>query len=252
MSRRPATAWATLLAAGVGMAALVAASACGSERPDAVPPAPKPPEPVCGPDVSARIEAADLSPSFEEISFYHDIPGLLLDSSDPVLSELGSLAHEPAHSDGQGFANPETGELLFVITLVLNASADAQDALDYIITQPIGTIFEFISPDEQLFESAELSPPELGDRAARYTLRYGVEEAGRRIRNVATDLVMFTDGCSLLFLVQSVNIADQPRLGESVDIAAVGRAVSEALAEVRTAQAAPLREAGEAEEPPSP
>ena len=60
---------------------------------------------------------------------------------------------------------------------------------------------------------------------------------------------MFTDGCSLLFLVQSVNIADKPRLGESADIAAAGRAISEALAEGRAAQAAQSREA---EEPLSP
>ena len=244
MSRRPVTAWATLLAACVGLAALVA-SACGSGRANDAPPAPKPAEQVCGPDVNARIEAADLSPNFEEISFYHDIPGLLLDSSDPLLSELGSLAREPGRSDGQGFANPETGELLFVITLVLNSPAAAQEALDYVVVQPIGTIFEFISPDEQLFESAELSPPRLGTRAARYTLRYGVEEAERRIRDVATDLVMFTDGCSLLFLVQSVNIADKPAVGESAVITTVGRAISEALADVRTAQAEQPREAKE-------
>ena len=248
MSRRPTTAWATLLATCVGLAALVA-SACASEGTDDTSPTPKPPEPVCGPDVIARIEAADLSSSFEEISFYHDIPGLLLDSSDPVLSGLGSLAHDPGRSDGQGFANPETGELLFVITIVLHSSADAQGTLDYIIAQPIETVFEFISPDEQLFESAELSPPKLGDRAARYTLRYGVEEAERRIRDVATDLVVFTDDCSLLFLVQSVNIADKPGLGESADITAVGRALSEALAE---AHVAPATQSKEAEEPPAP
>lgn len=244
MSRRRGL-WGWGAAATLVGLAVVLLSACGSGPADDTASAAQTAEPIRDPGVIARIEAADLAAGFEEINFYHDVPGLLLDSGDPVLSGMGSLASEPGRSDGQGFANTETGELLFVVTIVLNSPGDAQRAFDYIAAQPLETVFEFISPNELLFESAQLPSPGLGDGSARYALRYGAEEAGQRIRDVATDLVVFTDGGSLLFLLQSVNTAEEPSPGESADITAVGRAVSRAIAEVHAAQAAMASESAQ-------
>ena len=242
--RRSALSEAGTTVALLAIAALLLI-ACDSAPADDTASASETEQPIRDPGVIARVEVTDLTPGFEEINFYHDVPGLLLDSSDPVLSGMGSLAHEPGRSDGQGFANPATGELLFVVTIVLNSPDDATRAFDYIVAQPLETIFEFISPDEQLFESAQLPAPALGDHAARYSLRYGAEKAGQRIRDVATDLVVYTDGGSLLFLLQSVNTADEPGPGESADITAVGRALSAAISIMRQAQAAQAAESAQ-------
>ena len=234
VSRRARPALALLAALG-----LVLAACGGNGSEPAVEPAPEP-EPERNPGVIVEVLAEDIATGFEEINFYHDIPGLLLESDDPVLSGLGSLASEAGRSDGQGFANLETGELVFVITVVLNSLDDAHGALDYIAAQTVETIFQFISPDETLFDRERLADPRMGERAVRYSLRYGSEEGGRRTRDVATDLIIFTTGGSLVFVLQSVTTGDKASAaGQSVDLVTLSRTISDRIVDEQAAAPEP-------------
>ena len=221
--RRRSPALLALLALGIG--AVLSACGGGSEATQTATP-----EPRAARGVIVQVTAADLPGGFEEINFYHDIPGLLLGSSDPVLSGLGDLAQGEGRSAGQGFANGETGELLFVITIALNSAADAQSAIGYVAEQPASTIFELVSPDEQLFESERLPDPAVGQGAVRYRLRYGVETGGQRTRDVASDLVIFVSDGSLMFVLRSVPTAeDSGSGGERVNLAALSATIGDRI-----------------------
>ena len=156
----------------------------------------------------AQLAVLDLPPGFRSISFYHDVPGLLREVDDPVLAKIGAHAAEPGHSDGQGFANPESGELLFVITVVLESSDAALDAVTYLRAFPTNRIVEFISPDETLFEDRRQPDPAVGDGAVRFFLRYGSAENDGRTRNVASDLLIFANRANLTFILRSFNSMD--------------------------------------------
>lgn len=219
---------------GMGMGAVLAACGGGSEATQSAAT-----ETRAARGVIVQVTAADLPSGFEEINFYHDIPGLLLESSDPVLSGLGALAQGEGRSAGQGFANGETGELLFVITIALNSAADAQSAIGYVAEQPAATIFDLVSPDEQLFESEQLPDPAVGQGAVRYLLRYGVETGGQRTRDVASDLVIFVSDGSLVFVLRSVTTADEPGTGgERVDLAALSATIGDRIQAAGAADAA--------------
>lgn len=223
--RRRRRALLALAIGGMGIGAVLPACGGGSEATQAAAT-----ETRAARGVIVQVTAADLPGRFEEINFYHDIPGLLLESSDPVLSGLGDLAEGEGRSAGQGFANGETGELLFVITIALNSAADAQGAIGYVTEQPAATIFELVSPGEQLFESERLPDPAVGQGAVRYLLRYGVETGGQRTRDVASDLVIFVSDGSLVFVLRSVPTADEPGSGgERVDLTALSATISDRI-----------------------
>ena len=198
---------------------------CSSGNDDNTAPQPSaddPPTTVTDPPASDRTEpevpgiivdvALEDIPGegFESIQFYQDVPGLLRELDDPVLADIGQRASDPDLSGGQGFANQETGELVFVIAIALQSAQRALDTVDYIDIQPVEDILNFISPDETLFESEQRPPPEVGDASLRYFLRYGVEEDGERLRDVTTDLVIFSRGGSLVFILRSVNTTKEP------------------------------------------
>jgi hypothetical protein len=223
------------------VAALIAATCSGGdgdntasppapEAPPATvadPPDPDPTEPEV-PGIIVAISVEDIpGEGFESIPFYHDVPGLLRELDDPVLSAIGQRASDPDLSEGQGFANPETGELVFVIAIALQSAQRALSTVDYIDIQPVEDVLNFISPDEMLFESEQRLSPEFGDASLRYFLRYGVEENGERLRDVTTDLVIFAEGGSLVFLLRSVVTTEEPLAnGLGLDIAALTETVS--------------------------
>ena len=78
--------------------------------------------------------------------------------------------------------------------------------------------------------------PILGSGGVRYSLRYGVENDERRTRDVATDLVIFGQDGSLVFLQRSVNVTGSglSAAGEEteVDLLALGRTVAQRIAAV--------------------
>jgi hypothetical protein len=231
---------------GLLLAATLIGAACGggNDNPDtAAPPPPTsdPPATVTDPPASEPSEQVDDVPGiivditledipgegFESIPFYHDVPGLLRELDDSVLSGIGQRASDPDLSGGQGFANPETGELIFVITIALQNARRAVDTIDYIDIQPVEDILLFISPDETLFESEQRPSPGIGDVSLQYFLRYGVEEDGERLRDVTTDLVIFARGGSLVFLLRSVNTTDDALAdGLELDMAALSVTIS--------------------------
>lgn len=195
---------------------------------------PEAPAPAAPAGVIVDVSIDDLPPGFEAISFYHDIPGLLRDLEDDVLSDLGARAREAEQYEGQGFANSETGELVFTITILLDTAAEAEAIVAHIDAQPVERILEFISPDETLFEEQRHPDPPLGDRAVQYFLRYGVEEDSRRLRDVVTDLVVFADGASVIFVLRSVSLTEERGPpAPTFEVEGLGRIMSERMAEAR-------------------
>ena len=223
------------------VAALIAAACSGGNDNNAAPPPttdappttaedpanPIPPEPEV-PGIIVDVPLEDIpGEGFESIQFYHDVPGLLRELDDPVLAAIGQRASDLDLSGGQGFANRETGELVFVIAIALQSAERALNTVDYIDIQPVEDILDFISPDETLFESEQRPSPEVGDASLRYFLRYGVEENGERLRDVTTDLIIFSQGGSLVFLLRSVNTTNEPLTdGLELDIAALSQTIS--------------------------
>ena len=217
---RRSTSW---LLVWLGAAGLIAAACSGGGGGDAVA-APATPGPI------VRVEASDLPAGFQPINFYHDIPGLLRDLSDPTLSGLGRRAAEPERSIGQGFANPETGELLFVITISMASTAAATAVLEYLAALPGAAVHQFISPDEQLFASDRIAGPNVGDGSLGHALRYGVEEEGQRTRDVVSDLLVFARRGTILFLLRSVSAGTEGATDPgSVDLIALGRLISDRI-----------------------
>lgn len=190
--------------------------------------------------VEVRLE--DLPPGFDAIPFYADIPGLLRESADGNLASLGLRAAVPGFSGGQGFANNETGELIFVVTILLESSQAAEAAVSYIGTREVEEVMQFVEPTDTLFASERKPDPILGSGGVRYALRYGVEDDGRRARDVATELVVFGQDGSLVFLQRSVNVtgSELSAAGEEteVDLLALGRTVGERIAAVVRGEAA--------------
>ena len=191
--------------------------------------------------VEVRLE--DLPPGFDAIPFYADIPGLLRESPDGNLASLGLRAAVPGISGGQGFANNETGELIFVVTILLESAAATEAAVDYIGTREVDEVMQFVEPTDTLFASERKPDPILGSNAVRYSLRYGVEVAGRRTRDVATELVVFGQDGSLVFLQRSVNVTgnELSAAGEETDVnlVALGRSVGERIGAVVRGEVAP-------------
>lgn len=201
-------------------------------------PAPDRTEPEV-PGVIVAIPLEDIpGEGFESVPFINDVPGYLRELDDAVLSEIGRRASNPDLAGGQGFVNRETGEVIFVITIALQGAQRALDTIDYIDIQPVEDVLNFISPDETLFESEQRLAPEIGDASLRYFLRYGVEENGERVRDVTTDLVIFSQGGSLVFIQRSVVTPDEPLAeGLKLDVAALSETISIRFAEAITASA---------------
>ncbi len=158
-------------------------------------------------DALAPLSVEDLPTGFEPINFYHDIPGLLRETGDPVLTSLGRQGEDPATALGQGFAS-DSGELLFAIEIGLPGNEEAQEAVAYIGALEPAAVLAFISPDEILFEHSRAAAPAVGDAAAHYTLRYGATGGGVRTRDVASDLLIFASGRTVVFLLRSVSTTD--------------------------------------------
>ena len=197
---------------------------------------PSPPPPA---GAIVEVDLTDLPAGFEAIPFFHDVPGLLRDLDDEILGALGERARLPGQSAGQGFASADSGELAFVITITLDTAADAQRVIRYLTTLPAEGILGFISPDETLFENEQRRDPAVGDAAVQYFLRYGVEEDGRRPRDVSTDLLVFAEGGSVVFVLRSLNSAAAIGTGgAALDIVGLGRALSERIATAIEAAAA--------------
>ena len=233
-TQRPAEAADAAAQAGAGDPAEQA------EEEEEAPPDPAPPQ-----RVAAIIEVLvdDLPPGFDAIPFYADIPGLLRESPDGNLASIGLRAAVPGLSAGQGFANNESGELIFVVTIMMESAEAAEAAVDYIGTRQPLQVMQLVEPSDTLFASDRKPDPLLGSSAVRYALRYGVEEAGRRTRDVATELVIFGQGGSLVFLQRSVNVtgATLETAGQEtdVDLLALGQSVAERITEAILAGASP-------------
>ena len=253
------------LGLAIALSALALAACGGSAEPDPVePPAaaePPPassevvqgtqPAPAATPPVEAQppveiqppgptgaiveLETADLPDGFDVIPFYVDIPGLLRESPDRKLAVLGLRAGVPEMSGGQGFANRETGELIFMVTIRLDSVEQAAAAVDDIGARPVADVLSFVEPRDTLFESERQPDPRLGEAAVHYYLRYGVETGDRRSRDVTTDLVVFAAQGSVVFLQRSVNVTgDDLETGEvepPVDVLALGVVVEERIRE---------------------
>ena len=213
-------------------AAAAAAEADADEEQDPPPDDPDPPGPVAA---IAEVRTDDLPPGFDAIPFYADIPGLLRESPDGNLAALGLRAAEEGMARGQGFANNDTGELVFVVTIMLESADAARTAVDYIATREPIQVKELVEPIDTLFESERTPDPILGASAIRYVLRYGVEDGGRRTRDVATELVIFAQDGSLVFLQRSVNVtgSDPASAQETdVDLLALGQSLAERIGDI--------------------
>ena len=235
---------ATARAAARAAAEAAAADVGGENEPGDAPdepeveeqnPPPDDPDPP-GP-VAAIVEVLtdDLAPGFDAIPFYADIPGLLRESPDGNLAALGLRAAEEGMARGQGFANNDTGELVFVVTIMLESADAARAAVDYIATREPIQVKELVEPIDTLFESERTPDPILGASAIRYVLRYGVEDGGRRTRDVATELVIFAQDGSLVFLQRSVNVtgSDPASAQETdVDLLALGQSLAERIGDI--------------------
>jgi hypothetical protein len=190
-----------------------------------------------------ELRPEDLPEGFAEITFYNDIPGLLLESADGNLAGLGLRATVPGFSDGQGFGNQTTGELVFLITILLESAESAESAVDYIATRRLDEVFGLVEPIDVLFESQRRPDLVLGGGGIRYFLRYGVEDDGRRTRDVTTDLIVFTEAASLVFLQRSVNVTgtdlSTAEAESSVDLVALGMVLSERITEAIEAGGSP-------------
>ncbi len=213
-------------------AAAAAAEADADEEQDPPPDDPDPPGPVAA---IVEVLTDDLAPGFDDIPFYADIPGLLRESPDGNLAALGLRAAEEGMARGQGFANNDTGELVFVVTIMLESADAARAAVDYIATREAIQVKELVEPIDTLFESERTPDPILGASAIRYVLRYGVEDGGRRTRDVATELVIFAQDGSLVFLQRSVNVtgSDPASAQETdVDLLALGETLAERIGDI--------------------
>ena len=213
-------------------AAAAAAEADADEEQDPPPDDPDPPGPVAA---IVEVLTDDLAPGFDDIPFYADIPGLLRESPDGNLAALGLRAAEEGMARGQGFANNDTGELVFVVTIMLESADAARAAVDYIATREAIQVKELVEPIDTLFESDRTPDPILGASAIRYVLRYGVEDGGRRTRDVATELVIFAQDGSLVFLQRSVNVtgSDPASAQETdVDLLALGEALAQRIGDI--------------------
>ena len=213
-------------------AAAAAAEADADEEQDPPPDDPDPPGPVAA---IVEVLTDDLAPGFDDIPFYADIPGLLRESPDGNLAALGLRAAEEGMARGQGFANNDTGELVFVVTIMLESAEAARAAVDYIATREAIQVKELVEPIDTLFESERTPDPILGASAIRYVLRYGVEDGGRRTRDVATELVIFAQDGSLVFLQRSVNVtgSDPASAQETdVDLLALGETLAERIGDI--------------------
>ena len=213
-------------------AAAAAAEADADEEQDPPPDDPDPPGPVAA---IVEVLTDDLAPGFDDIPFYADIPGLLRESPDGNLAALGLRAAEEGMARGQGFANNDTGELVFVVTIMLESADAARAAVDYIATREAIQVKELVEPIDTLFESDRTPDPILGASAIRYVLRYGVEDGGRRTRDVATELVIFAQDGSLVFLQRSVNVtgSDPASAQETdVDLLALGETLAERIGDI--------------------
>ena len=213
-------------------AAAAAAEADADEEQDPPPDDPDPPGPVAA---IVEVLTDDLAPGFDDIPFYADIPGLLRESPDGNLAALGLRAAEEGMARGQGFANNDTGELVFVVTIMLESADAARAAVDYIATREAIQVKELVEPIDTLFESDRTPDPILGASAIRYVLRYGVEDGGRRTRDVATELVIFAQDGSLVFLQRSVNVtgSDPASAQETdVDLLALGETLAQRIGDI--------------------
>ena len=229
---RAAAEEARAAAAAAAVAAVAAAEADADEEQDPPPDDPDPPGPVAA---IVEVLTDDLAPGFDAIPFYADIPGLLRESPDGNLAALGLRAAEEGMARGQGFANNDTGELVFVVTIMLESADAARAAVDYIATREPIQVKELVEPIDTLFESERTPDPILGASAIRYILRYGVEDGGRRTRDVATELVIFAQDGSLVFLQRSVNVtgSDPASAQETdVDLLALGQALAERIGDI--------------------
>ena len=202
------------------------------QAPDDDPPdRPPPPERVAA---IVEVHTNDLPDGFDPIPFYADIPGLLRESPDGHLAAIGLRAAVPGFAAGQGFANNQTGELIFVVTIMMESAAAARDAVDYIATRDALQVMQLVEPSDTLFASDRRPDPQLGASAIRYALRYGVEEGGLRTRDVATELVIFAQDGSLLFLQRSVNVtgSEISTAGDDteVDLLALGGILAQRIA----------------------
>ena len=129
------------------------------------------------PGILVQLSLNDITETgFESVPFYHDIPGLLREMDDPILSTLGKSAGNPEQSRGDGFANTTTGELVFAISVALPSAQQAQKTVDYISSLPPETILLFISPDEDLFTGIKEPQPKIGNSSVHYFLRYGIQK----------------------------------------------------------------------------
>ncbi len=223
------------------VAAAWLAAACGGGRAEEVevelPPAPPDPPGPVGAIVEVRPDDLPAGFAATENNLYNDIPGLLRDSEDATFARLGTIANEADRAAGQGFFNNATGEFIFIVTILLDDADLAEGAIDYMRAQPAESIIEFISPDELIFETEQRPAPMLADASVLYFLRYGVEQDGRRTRDVATDLLVLAKGASLVFIQHSVNRATgRDPVGDDFDLAALGRVISERIAQELAAQ----------------
>ncbi|MCY3920320.1 MAG: hypothetical protein OXG38_11040, partial [Chloroflexi bacterium] len=203
----------------------------GEPDPPDPPPDPDPPGPVAA---IAEVLPDDLPAGFDAIPFYNDIPGLLRESPDAGLAALGQRAAEIGAPSGQGFHNGDTGEFIFVVTLMLESADEARAAVDYIATREPIQIKELVQPIDTLFESERRPDPLLGSRAIRYALRYGEEEGGQRTLDIHTELVIFAQDGSLVFLQRSVNVTGGDPAGAEetdVDLLALGAVLAQRIGE---------------------
>lgn len=225
--------WLLLLAGAV----LVAA--CGGSTKEPAPlPAVEAPE--VGPaGVLVEIEGRDLPTGEWTTSiFYNDIPGYLSEVNDSDLAALPAEAREAGGLAGQGFHNPATGEFFFLVTLAFEDAARALEVIGHLDALAVDRIFEFISPDDVLFEAERLSDPDVGDGAVQYFLRYGVFEGDARTRDVGTDLIIFAKGGSVVFMQRSVNLRNDPVAdADALDLVAISQLLVDRIGEELLRQA---------------
>lgn len=183
--------------------------------------------------VIVEIDGRDLPTGEWTTSiFYNDIPGYLSEVNDIDLSALPAEARETGGLAGQGFHNPGTGEFFFLVTLAFENAERALDVMEQLDALAVERIFEFISPDDVLFEAERLGDPDVGDAAVQYFLRYGVFEGDTRVRDVGTDLLIFAKGGSVVFMQRSVNLRNDPVAdADALDLVAISQLLVDRISE---------------------
>lgn len=225
------------LVLGLGIAGIVAAGCSGGgtaaapeipiapvDNPSAPPPAEDPP-PL---GVIVTVSADDLPGGFAEINLYNDIPGFLRDLDDPLLRGLGLQARGAGMAGGQGFVNQEDGILVFVVTIVTPTPDEAPTVVRHLAGLSVEAVHQLVSPSDALFEGAPRAAPRVGEAATASFLRYGLEEDGERLRDVATDLVVFARAGSVVFVQASIDARANPA-GARVDVVALARVIDARL-----------------------